>query len=64
MIMFFSGWVCGISLLLLGQYLNKKVQELQKKHSPSHIFYYRPSEFIDSTNYEINRIKESIANNK
>ena len=64
MIMLALGWVCGISLLLLGQYLNKKYQEEVKKTSPSQVFHYRSGEFIDSTNYETNRIKESIENNK
>lgn len=61
MIMFALGWICGISLLLLGQYLNEKLQEIQRKHSPSHIFYYSPEELAKAFN---DGVKESIANNE
>lgn len=59
MIMFALGWTCGISLLLLGQYLSRRVQELQKKHSPSYIFRCEPGEIIKSFNEGVKEYERS-----
>lgn len=62
MLIFILGWVCGASILLLGQYCTKIYQEEVKKTSPSQIFKLKSYEwqkaFIEGFNEGLDSIKK------